>query len=133
MSKVTGPPGSPSPRPRVRSYAGLVILLAPVYVFIFTEKLWIRMLAIILFIGGMLVLLSLLVSLRRAAAGSTHHPWNRWLWIFPIAMVAFTALFFVGLIFDLSTLTMVAFVVLVVLPIAFPIAARFAAEPREHP
>jgi heme/copper-type cytochrome/quinol oxidase subunit 2 len=80
-------------------------LLAPVYVFIFTEKLWIRMLAIILFIGGMLVLLSLLVSLRRAAAGSTHHPWNRWLWILPIAMVAFTALFFVGLIFDLSTLT----------------------------
>jgi hypothetical protein len=133
MSEGTGPSGSPSPRPRLWSYAGLVLLLAPVYVFIFTEKLWIRTLAIILFIGGMLVLLSLLVSLRRAGAGSTHHPWNRWLWSFPIAMVAFTALFFVGLIFDLSMVTMVASVILVVLPIAFPIAARMVAGPREHP
>jgi hypothetical protein len=110
---------------RFSSYAGLVLLVASIYLLVLSEELWIRLLAALLFLAGMSVLLSLLVSLRRASVDSTH-PWQRWVWALPIGIVGFTALFFVGLLLDLSAVSTVAFIGLVAVPIAFPIAARMA-------
>jgi hypothetical protein len=123
MSRNTGP--SPSPKLRFSSYTGLVLLVASIYLMVLSEQLWVRLLAALLFLAGISVLLSLLISLRRASLASPH-PWRRWVWLLPIGIVGLTALFFVGLLLDLPAVSTVAFVGLAVLPIAFPIAARMA-------